>query len=719
MSFQEVNGMCAHTSSSVLRFVRVPLQSRIALFLVVVAWPGFLATPAAGAEPADFLVDQLSLTQFRQRMMDLSHIPAFDGAETFSRHWSMPGNLVAVDYIKTTLESYGYTNVVLDPYTFNGQTRHNIYATKVGTLFPDQMYIVSGHMDSFSTIDVADAPGFDDDGSGTALVMELARVFAKARVDTSIRFALWNNEETGLNGSSAYRNTHRDLQGTLTEPTWLGVLQHDMILFDRFPVADADVEFQQSAVFAAEGEILANFVADAMARYGTIPAEVTDNMNNTDSRPFQDDVASISIRENRRVAEIGTGSNPHWHKPTDNWTTYTRDDLEFGFNIVKMTAGALAELVNAEADCNMNNIADAIDIVDGAADVNGDGILDECQDCNGNTTLDPIEVADLTALDCNGNGVPDECDIAADNSNDCNVDAIPDECQSDCQLNFVPDDCDLTSGFSNDCDGNDVPDECENLAPNAPRASGFAVANRYLSFAPASPGQQTAVRVVLVDLPPPHDVLNGSVMWVGAPTVLCENSGQVLPPPEGCGAAPGTSSRTFLGATLQCTPFYMDWHGVCDTGFCVGGGKPGESCAVDGDCQGIIHVSHQAIVPEGAYEIRSINQACDIATLGHFTSELSLVNSAWGDTVLNCSPDPELGCVPQICGPPNGTVDIVADTISILRKFQNLDCAPIKARVDLEPEVPDRKVGILEVLLDLGAFANDPYPFGPAVACPL
>ena len=46
----------------------------------------------------------------------------------------------------------------------------------------------------------------NDDGSGTALVMELARVFSSPDVQTerSIRFALWNNEETGLNGARAY-----------------------------------------------------------------------------------------------------------------------------------------------------------------------------------------------------------------------------------------------------------------------------------------------------------------------------------------------------------------------------------------------------------------------------------------------------------------------------------------------------------------------------------
>ncbi len=63
------------------------------------------------------------------------------------------------------------------------------------------MYIVGGHMDGIGWGEAA-----NDDGSGTALVMELARVFSSPDVQTdrSIRFVLWNNEETGLNGARAY-----------------------------------------------------------------------------------------------------------------------------------------------------------------------------------------------------------------------------------------------------------------------------------------------------------------------------------------------------------------------------------------------------------------------------------------------------------------------------------------------------------------------------------
>jgi hypothetical protein len=78
--------------------------------------------------------------------------------------------------------------------------REEVYCTKVGSTRPDEMYIVGAHMDGRGFGEAT-----DDNGSGTALVMELARVLSGPDVVTerSIRFALWNNEETGFQGDTA------------------------------------------------------------------------------------------------------------------------------------------------------------------------------------------------------------------------------------------------------------------------------------------------------------------------------------------------------------------------------------------------------------------------------------------------------------------------------------------------------------------------------------
>lgn len=260
--------------------------------------------------------------------------------------------------------------------------RESVYCTKVGATRPDEMYIVSAHMDGIGFGEAA-----NDDGSGTALVMELARIFSGPGVTTerSIRFILWNNEETGLNGASAYVAQRKDLQGIESpkgsgrypEPKWLGMIQHDMLLFDHgmpvpkldaagkpvldargLPVytapreqraeADVNVEFQVNAKFADGAARLAWHLRAANEKYATdYPVAVGNRMTNTDSAPFMDLVPAVSVRENERGMQIGAGWNPHWHQPTDLYSSYSDKDFLLGLNAAQTTLAAVAQLTGA------------------------------------------------------------------------------------------------------------------------------------------------------------------------------------------------------------------------------------------------------------------------------------------------------------------------------------------------------------------------------------
>jgi hypothetical protein len=244
--------------------------------------------------------------------------------------------------------------------------REEVYCTKVGSTTPGEMYIIGAHMDGIGWGEAA-----NDDGSGTALVMELARVFSSADVQTdrTIRFALWNNEETGLNGARAYVEQRQALQGKESpagsgkypEPKWLGMIQHDMMMFDHgMPgpdgkvspeqrrEADVNIEFQANSKMAAESQKLAWTVKAANEKYATdYPAAVGPHMTNTDSTPFMDIVPSISLRENERGAQIGGGWDPHWHQPTDLFSTFSDADFRLGLNAAQSTLGAIAQLTGA------------------------------------------------------------------------------------------------------------------------------------------------------------------------------------------------------------------------------------------------------------------------------------------------------------------------------------------------------------------------------------
>jgi hypothetical protein len=241
--------------------------------------------------------------------------------------------------------------------------RQEVYCTKVGSTHPDEMYIVGAHMDGIGWGEAA-----NDDGSGTALVMELARVLSAPDVQSgrSIRFVLWNNEESGLDGALAYVAQRRALQGKETpagsgkypEPKWLGMIQHDMMLFDhgmphadssvsqtQRAEADVNIEFQSDSKEAEGSQRLAWHFAKANERYATdYPAAVGQHMTNTDSHPFQELVPSISLRENERGTQIGAGWDPQWHQPSDLYSTYNDSDFRLGLNAAQTTLGALAEL---------------------------------------------------------------------------------------------------------------------------------------------------------------------------------------------------------------------------------------------------------------------------------------------------------------------------------------------------------------------------------------
>jgi len=244
--------------------------------------------------------------------------------------------------------------------------RQNVYCTKVGTTHPEEMYLVGGHMDGIGWGEAA-----NDDGSGTALVMELARIFSgpDVQTDRSIRFVLWNNEETGLNGAWAYVNQRKGLQGkedpagskTYPEPKWLGMIQHDMMMWDHgMPgpdgkvsaeqrrEADVNIEFQMNSKIAEASQKLAWVVKAANDKYATdYPASVGPHMTNTDSTPFMNLVPAISLRENERGMQIGAGWDPNWHQPSDVFTTYTDKDFRLGLNAVQTTLGAVAQLSGA------------------------------------------------------------------------------------------------------------------------------------------------------------------------------------------------------------------------------------------------------------------------------------------------------------------------------------------------------------------------------------
>jgi Zn-dependent M28 family amino/carboxypeptidase len=344
--------------------VRVPIKlALISAAIVTACWV------AAGQQPArstrqpplalkvgNILGRRLDFNRFKANIQKL--------ASFGTRYVDKKGNADARNWLQAELQSFGYT-VERHKFEIGGIEVDSVYTTKVGTRYPDKMYIISAHMDSnnYDSPDRSFAPGANDDASGSSIILEAARVFAAADVKSeySIRFIFWNAEEQGMVGASAYVRDRRGSQGVESprgsgrypEPAWLGMIQHDMMMFDhglppgprQIPGADVDIEYAASQDFGGKALELANVFLRANPQYATdYPAQVGDAMQQTDSAPFAPYTAAISLRENRRGAEIGMGSNPNHHRSTDTYENYRDEDFRLGFNALQMTVGAISEL---------------------------------------------------------------------------------------------------------------------------------------------------------------------------------------------------------------------------------------------------------------------------------------------------------------------------------------------------------------------------------------
>jgi hypothetical protein len=116
-----------------------------------------------------------------------------------SRFITQPGNAKAIEYLQSTLRSWGYEPELQWFEPRPGVRSANVVATLRGTTDPDLEYVVGAHFDS-----VEDGPGADDNGSGSTQLLEAARVLARRPQRATIKFVWFTGEEAGLRGSREF-----------------------------------------------------------------------------------------------------------------------------------------------------------------------------------------------------------------------------------------------------------------------------------------------------------------------------------------------------------------------------------------------------------------------------------------------------------------------------------------------------------------------------------
>lgn len=137
------------------------------------------------------------------------------------------GNCLAVEK-QTFLQQPTQNKRVLEPTNLT-----NVIATLKGATSPERIYVVSGHYDSMcsSPSDAkCDAPGANDDASGTAAVIELARVMSKRKFDATVIFMTVPGEEQGLLGAAYFaeqaKQKNWNIEGMFTNDIIGGVTSY-------------------------------------------------------------------------------------------------------------------------------------------------------------------------------------------------------------------------------------------------------------------------------------------------------------------------------------------------------------------------------------------------------------------------------------------------------------------------------------------------------------
>lgn len=157
------------------------LLATVALWIVSIQMPG--KSFEGPLPPLD--AEQLEV-QRRLR----AHVDMLAGRIGERNHMRMRALDSAAAYIKATLDSSGYATSE-QAYVAGGATYRNIEATLNGRTLPNEIVVVGGHYDS-----VVGSPGADDNASGTAAVLELARLLkGRGGMDRTVRFVAFVNEE--------------------------------------------------------------------------------------------------------------------------------------------------------------------------------------------------------------------------------------------------------------------------------------------------------------------------------------------------------------------------------------------------------------------------------------------------------------------------------------------------------------------------------------------
>jgi hypothetical protein len=201
-------------------------------------------------------------------------------------------------------------NPVYSAWTNGGYTNRNLVATLPGTTRSNELVLLTAHLDDMPT--GTNAPGADDNASGSVAVLTAAGVFSQCQFQRTLRFVLFTGEEQGLYGSARYAAAAQTAGDNL-----VGVLNLDMIAWDGSGPATFQLHIRTSVNPGYSNDlVIASAFTNAVAAYGLAlaPALKPDGMGQSDHASFWNrGYAAVC-----GIEDYGGDFNPHYHTTNDN-----------------------------------------------------------------------------------------------------------------------------------------------------------------------------------------------------------------------------------------------------------------------------------------------------------------------------------------------------------------------------------------------------------------
>ncbi len=251
-----------------------------------------------------------------------------NGLQAFgTRLYTQPNRYQVFDWVGNMFLQSGITSVTYDSFAVGAFGQANVVATIPGTVAPDRQIIVGGHLDSYSSSPTR-APGADDNATGTAAAIEMARVLRAAGYQPSLtlKFIGFAAEEGGLLGSQHYAQL---IHGVNTDVRM-------MMNFDMIGHRDLTQSLRDFFIVTYSGsEQFSNFQALMASTYTTlVPVLTTLYRGGSDSWSFH-------AQGYHTTFSIETNFSPQYHSPSDS-AVYL--DFEYAADIIRTGLATLLTL---------------------------------------------------------------------------------------------------------------------------------------------------------------------------------------------------------------------------------------------------------------------------------------------------------------------------------------------------------------------------------------